>query len=159
MKDRVYYIKTTSPYITGVVGNDIKLSFKNKIKILFCKKVSVCFVGDGSRRLNLDVLKPFWFITVLNIPDINKDDICNIANQRCWGFYTNKESAIMALHSNATDMYERTYNYAVLEEYCEGISNCNTQNRQFFKYNKERDGYFAIEEPSIFKHWSGFALG
>lgn len=36
------YIKAHNPYVSGVVGTDIKLTFKQKIKILFCKGVCVC---------------------------------------------------------------------------------------------------------------------
>ena len=40
------YIKSYNPYVRGVVGTDIKLTFKQKIQILFCKGVSVC-IGDA----------------------------------------------------------------------------------------------------------------
>lgn len=40
------YIKSYNPYVHGVAGTDIKLTFKQKIKILFCKGVSVC-IGDA----------------------------------------------------------------------------------------------------------------
>ena len=40
------YIKSYNPYVHGVVGTDIKLTFKQKIQILFCKGVSVC-IGDA----------------------------------------------------------------------------------------------------------------
>lgn len=40
------YIKAYNPYVHGVVGTDIKLSLKQKIKILFCNGVSVC-IGDA----------------------------------------------------------------------------------------------------------------
>lgn len=39
------YIKSYNHYVPGVVGTDIKLTFKQKLQILFCKGVSVC-IGD-----------------------------------------------------------------------------------------------------------------
>ena len=39
------YIKSYNPYVHGVTGADIKLTFKQKLQILFCKGVSVC-IGD-----------------------------------------------------------------------------------------------------------------
>lgn len=39
------YIKANNQYIKGVVGTDIKLSFSQKIKILFSKGISVVFIG------------------------------------------------------------------------------------------------------------------
>ena len=43
------YIKGYSPYIPGVAGVDIKLTLKQKIKILFCKGVCVC-IGDAIKK-------------------------------------------------------------------------------------------------------------
>lgn len=43
--DGLLYIKAFNSYIHGAVGTDIKLSFIQKIKLLFCKGISVC-IGD-----------------------------------------------------------------------------------------------------------------
>lgn len=43
------YIKAHNPYVSGVVGTDIKLTFKQKIEILFCKGVCVC-IGDAIKK-------------------------------------------------------------------------------------------------------------
>lgn len=42
-------IKAYSPYIRGVVGKDIKLSFIQKLKILFSKGITVALIDE---RLN-----------------------------------------------------------------------------------------------------------
>ena len=39
------HIKAYNNYVSGVLGTDIKLTLKQKIKILFCKGISVC-VGN-----------------------------------------------------------------------------------------------------------------
>lgn len=39
------YIKAYNNYVHGVIGTDIKLTIKQKIKILFSKGISVC-IGD-----------------------------------------------------------------------------------------------------------------
>lgn len=39
------YLKTNNEYVKGVVGSDIKLTLWQKIQILFCKGVSVSFIG------------------------------------------------------------------------------------------------------------------
>ena len=40
------YLKINNyPHIKGVIGSDIKLTLWQKIQILFCKGVSVFFVG------------------------------------------------------------------------------------------------------------------
>ena len=39
------YIKADNEYVNGVIGKDIKLTFWQKIQILFCKGISVFFIG------------------------------------------------------------------------------------------------------------------
>ena len=101
----------------------------------------------------------YWFITVMEKMEYDtKYSGLNTGCTRCWGFYTSKETALKALHHNWTDMWETVYDYAVLEECYEGIGNF-TMNRQFFKYNQEKDGYFEIEEPEYAKYLCNFAIG
>lgn len=40
------YIKANNSYINGIVGTDIKLTFKQKIQILFSKGISVVLQGN-----------------------------------------------------------------------------------------------------------------
>ena len=47
MADNGYlYIKTYSPYVEGIVGQDIELSLWQKLKIMFSKGISVVFIGE-----------------------------------------------------------------------------------------------------------------
>ena len=39
------YIKRHNDYVKGIVGQDIKLSFRDKLRILFSKGISVAFIG------------------------------------------------------------------------------------------------------------------
>ena len=43
------YIKAYNEYVQGVLGTDIKLTFKQKIKILFSKGITVC-IGDVFKK-------------------------------------------------------------------------------------------------------------
>lgn len=43
------YIKAHNPYVPGIVGTDIKLTLKQRIKILFSKGVCVC-IGDAIKK-------------------------------------------------------------------------------------------------------------
>lgn len=47
--DGYFYIGAKSPYVRGVVGADIKLSFSHKIRLLFSKGVSVYFMEDKEK--------------------------------------------------------------------------------------------------------------
>lgn len=44
-----FCIKAHNPYVRGIIGTDIKLSFKQKIQILFSRGISVCF-GDMFKK-------------------------------------------------------------------------------------------------------------
>ena len=94
--------------------------------------------------------KIVWFVTVFGY---------EITDSRCWGFYFNRDNAVNALHHNITDMHECLYDYAVIEGYREGISHEVIGKRQFFKYDKTRDGYFEIDEPEELKHLFSFSIG
>lgn len=103
--------------------------------------------------------KIYWFITVMGRCDMI-DGFLHTRPTRCWGFYSNKEDALFALHTNMTDMWETIYNYAVLEPYMEGISGYDFETpREWFKYNKNTNSYEPIEEPEGVKNYAGFALG
>lgn len=52
--DRGYlYIKAHNHYVKGIVGTDIKLTFKQKLQILFSKRISVC-IGDCIKKEGVD---------------------------------------------------------------------------------------------------------
>ena len=42
---RMLYLRKNHEFITGVIGSDIELTLWQKIQILFCKGVSVVFIG------------------------------------------------------------------------------------------------------------------
>jgi len=104
--------------------------------------------------------KVYWFITVFEYAEIDNLGWPKTGTTRCWGFYTNKEDALNTLHNNMTDLWETCYDYAILEPYHEGICGYGfKEDRQFFKYNREKDGYFEIDEPKGFNHIVGFGIG
>jgi hypothetical protein len=100
-----------------------------------------------------------WFITVFTKIEPNLSSWPEFGYQRTWGFYSDRETAVKALHENWTDMYEYCYNYALIEKFEEGISHYVLDSRQWFKFDHEREGYFEIEEPECVKHLGSFALG
>lgn len=106
----------------------------------------------------MDERHEYYFITVFERLGIDNDGWTDIGNQRCWGFYADKNTAVDALHENWTDMNETIYGYAVIEGYREGISHY-TGYRQFFKYDREKDGYFEIAEPKGYEHYCSFGIG
>ena len=99
-----------------------------------------------------------WFITVMEKCEPDEQFLANLGDKRTWGYFKDHDTAVQALHENWTDMWEFCYDYAVLEKADEGICpNCGE--RQWFKFDREHNGYFEIEEPECVKHICNFALG
>lgn len=101
---------------------------------------------------------PIYFITVMEKLEPHKNFYCATGSTRCWGFYFDRQQALQTIHNNVTDLWETCYNYAVLEEYYEGVAPL-CESRQFFKYNREQDKYIEIEEPECTQHICNFAIG
>jgi len=99
-----------------------------------------------------------WFVTVIEKMEERYSDFADTGETRCWGFFSDKGKAAQSLHENWFDMHENFYDYAVIEEYEEGLFN-DTGKRQWFKWDEERQGYFEIEEPNGVKHTVCFAIG
>ena len=105
----------------------------------------------------------YWFLTTFERFESKTEKYDFMETGRCWGFFSDKQEAIDALHQNATDLNEGIYDYAVLEEYSEGIcggwgicsdrENGSSRNKAklFFRYDEEKDGFFEIERPESLK--------
>ena len=100
----------------------------------------------------------YYFITVFEKLEIDERGWPNTGCSQCWGFYIDKDTAYKALHENWSDMEETCYEYAVVEEYHEGISGY-TGFRQFFKFDLTKLGYMEIDEPEGYKHFCSFSIG
>ena len=97
--------------------------------------------------------KSYYFITVFCRYDEHGPH-----GMRCWGFYDNFAEANVNLRLNVTDLWETCYNYAVIEEYQDGISGYQFE-RWFYSYSRDIEQYIPMEEPKELKHYAGFALG
>lgn len=99
-----------------------------------------------------------YFITVFEKLEPSDRFYAEFGLQRTWGYYPEYEWAATALHENRTDMFEYCYEYAVIEKIDYGIC-ALAEERQWFKWNEEKRGYFEIEEPECVKHIVNFAIG
>lgn len=99
-----------------------------------------------------------YFITVFEKVEPNDMFYAEFGYQRTWGYYPKYERAATALHENRIDMHEGCYEYALIEKIGCGIS-ATVEKRQWFKWDKEKYGYFEIEEPECVKHLTNFAIG
>ena len=94
-------------------------------------------------------IKSYWFITVFDKIEPSDVFYVDFGDSRCWGFYSNRDSALKTLHNNSTDLFEGCYHFAVLEEYYEGISNENMAGRQFFEYDKDKHLYYRYQYGDV----------
>lgn len=99
-----------------------------------------------------------YFITVFDKIEPSDIYFAEFGDQRTWGYYPEYEWAVEALHENRTDMHEGCYEYAVIEKIDYGIC-AIADERQWFKWDKDKYGYFEIEEPECVKHLVNFAIG
>lgn len=99
-----------------------------------------------------------FFITCFS--KIAKDDLgwLDIGAFRTFGFKETFEEAEYALNHNVCDMWEYLYDYAIVEEMHPAIHPI-AENRWFYKYDREKNGFFSMEEPEEFKHCCNIALG
>ena len=82
----------------------------------------------------------------------------DIGESRTFGYYDNFNDADNALKTNACDMHEYIYHYAILEKIDAGVYP-TLGKRWFYKYDKEKDGFHPIEEPKEFEHYGNIAFG
>ena len=90
-----------------------------------------------------------FFITCFS--KVDKDDLgwLDMGTSRTFGFKETFEEAEYALN---------LYDYAIVEEMHPAI-HPTVENRWFYKYDREKNGFFRMEEPKEFTHYSNIALG
>ena len=99
-----------------------------------------------------------YFITVFENIELDVSRPAILGNERTWGYYPENEKAATALHENITDLHEGCYDYAIIEKIGPGIC-ADVTKKQWFKWNKEKRGYFEIDAPEWARHRTNFAIG
>ena len=90
-----------------------------------------------------------------------EEDDCKELYGGAWGYYWRKEDAVRAVHRNVTDMHETIYPYAIIERLEPGLFPV-PQEREWFGWVEEKDGFYEIETPECnkyFPHNFSIALG
>lgn len=99
-----------------------------------------------------------FFITCFEKIGVDKLGWPDMGDTRVFGFKETLAQAEYALNNNVCDMFEYLYSYAVVEEMHPAIHPA-VEGRWFFKWDNEKQGFFAMEEPEEFKHYCNIALG
>lgn len=93
-----------------------------------------------------------YFITCFeHFPDEN-DKFLDHGDVRVFGYYDNFEECVKALNENRCNMFEGCYDYAVVEKIGSGIY-AQVELKRYFKFDKEKDGFFEIETPEYMKQF------
>lgn len=90
-----------------------------------------------------------------------REDDCKELHGGAWGYYWNREDAVEAVHRNVTDIHETIYPYAIIERLEPGLFPVPRE-REWFGWDKEKDGFYEIETPDCdkyFPHNFSVALG
>lgn len=99
-----------------------------------------------------------YFITCFSKIDKDNHGWLDTGAMRTFGYYDNFEDADKALRHNYCDMHEYLYRYAVIEKVEPGIHPI-AEERWFYRYDEENDGFYHISEPEEFEHYINIALG
>lgn len=100
-----------------------------------------------------------FFVTVLSM---DRHERRIMRNSRTWGFFYDFEVAERVVLENQTDIYECLYDYAVIEEYSQGILRLPKE-KQWYKavYRKGQNNprVVKVKKPSALKRVVCFAIG
>lgn len=118
------------------------------------KKVSV--VKETIKNTKKKELISIFMVSVFNDKDIDNPSYLSLPVIDTSGFYTDKDTAYKAVIENWGDIQERCFDYALVEEYREGLYG-STGNRQFFEWHEDTKEFVPMEEPKKFKHWQGLS--
>lgn len=104
-----------------------------------------------------------WFLTTLEKLEKNNLGYAELGDTRTVLFCDEEKLAIEVLNDNGCDIHEYMYDYAVLEwmepnvMYC--LSDFYKERRKWFKYDKERGGYFEIDPPEFVSNIFNIGIG
>ena len=99
-------------------------------------------------------MKTIFTISVMEKIKPGIGDTTEYGHKSNIGWYFKKEDAILAVEQNTADIYEGAYNFAIIEEYEQGLYPIRIS-VQFFKSNPEINKYEKTEEPDCMKNTYG----
>ena len=95
--------------------------------------------------------------TVFTVGVIEKIDIAK-SIKRCVGYFKSFEEAEDVVKNNITDIYSCLYEYAVIEEFSDGLYP-KAKSIHFYKYDEETNKYAEIYVPKEWENICNFTMG
>lgn len=122
-------------------------------------------------KLAIDGPKPIYTVTVLGVdeekalsndPNVRYESIESIST---FGYFHELELAMSSVMNNDLDIWEYSYNYAVIEEVHQGLYP-SISDEKWYKYNAYKDGlyigsdgkYEPISKPKFVGHMTAFCM-
>ena len=100
-----------------------------------------------------NVLTERYFITMVRERKNNVQSMFH-----CIGFYSDFNIALNIVTNNICDIHEQSYDYCVIESFCEGIYESSTK-EIWFEWVNSRKCYTECEKPKSFTSTKNFAIG
>lgn len=108
----------------------------------------------------MDKIKSIFAITTTTKLELDKNDCVELGSARTIGFFPTEEEAVECVKNNCGDMWEHTYDYAVVEQIFAGIYSLTGMEKiRIFKYNEGVDQYEEIDNPNIIKNIGPLVMG
>ena len=101
---------------------------------------------------------PIYTIMVFSKCEKDEHGWLNMGGSRVVGFRHTFELAEEVVKTNMCDIWEYSYDYALIEEVDPAIYPCS-MTRWFYKFNQDIGGYERIEEPECFKNSCALTIG
>lgn len=100
---------------------------------------------------------------IYTVTAIRKDSWA-VDDSRCFGWYSDYDTAEECVINNKTDIWEGYYNYAVIEKSYEGLYGTSyslgeEHGQVWFEFNEETGKYDKIEKPEWAEHRFGWGIG
>lgn len=82
-----------------------------------------------------------------------------IEDQRAVGWSKSFEYCNQSVQRNSCDIHETGYNYAVIEEFQEGLYPCPPRQEWWYRWNPTTKRYDPVVKPYEYRHVCNFGLG
>jgi hypothetical protein len=96
-------------------------------------------------------IKTIFTVTVIEGLDLRSE-------KRCMGYYNKFKDANNVVINNMTDINETMYDYAVIEEFVEGLYP-DTKSIHYYKFNESSEKYEEIERPKEWNQICNWGIG
>jgi len=98
----------------------------------------------------------YEIVMVQHCDNVDKYECPDLGIVETVGYYYEYETAVRALHENWADIQDCCFRAAFIEMKYPGLyPDVAPEQRQFFRWDNELEGFFEAEEPKFMEHFGG----